>query len=240
MAFVGLVGMGSSGGAAERGPVGYWAFDEGEGLTVEDASGNGCHGRILNQSRGVTWTEGRNGRALEFAGGDPAARNEAGCVALDGLGEINWSAGLTVEAWVRFTKLDRPNTYEIVSNALEDRGPGFRFMLAWASLSLRSGEGGEGRTWGASSDPAATSIGPGEWYHLAGTYDGSRFRAYVDGVLVGQSDADLQLATGDGTVYVGAYRGGYAYGLDAVVDDMRLYDYARSPEQIIMDARLSD
>jgi hypothetical protein len=33
---------------------------------------------------------------------------------------------------------------------------------------------------------------------------------------------------------------GYAYGLNAVVDDLRLYDYARSPAQVILDARLSD
>ena len=80
----------------------------------------------------------------------------------------------------------------------------------------------------------------GEWYHMAGTYDGAIFRVYVDGALAGQSEGQLALTPGESTVWVGAYRGGYAYGLDALVDDVRLYDYARSPAQVMMDAKLGD
>ena len=46
------------------------------------------------------------------------------------------------------------------------------------------------------------------------------------------------LARGDTTVHIGAYRGGYAYGLDGVVDDLKLYNYAQSAEHVVMDAKL--
>jgi hypothetical protein len=230
----------ASGDVGEQKLIGYWRFDESDRLTVEDSSGNGRHGDILNESRGVKRVPGRNGGAVEFIGGDPQARNQAGCIALRGFEEVDWSKGLTIELWVRFTNLVRPNTYELVSNTQSDRGLGFRFMVSWSSLWLRSGEGGDGKTWGAQSDPTTTSLRTGEWYHLTGTYDGSIFRGYVDGELVGESTAGLPLTRGDNTIFVGAYRGGYAYGLDGVVDDLRLYNYPRSATQIVRDAKLGD
>ena len=165
--------LGPATGDAEKRLVGYWPFEEREGLRVEDASGAGRHGEILNDSRGVQRVAGRNGGALQFAGGDPNARGAAGCLALPGLKEQDWSKGLTVELWARFTALDRPATYEMVSDTRDDRGPGFRFMVSWLSLWLRSGEGGGGKTWGAGTDANVTPLRPGEWYHLAGTYDGA-------------------------------------------------------------------
>ncbi len=228
------------GDALDAPPVGFWRFDEAAGLDLADSSGNGHRGEILNMSRGVERVEGRNGGALAFSSGDDSAPETAGGVRLLGLGDIDWSMGLTIELWVRFTKLSRPETYELVSNTVADRGPGFRFMLTWSMLGLRSGEGGMGDTWGARSDPTDITLKTGEWYHLTGTYDGSVFRTYIDGALVGESDRGLALTRGDDVIYVGSYRGGYAYGMSGLIDDLRIYDYARSPVQIMTDARLRD
>lgn len=218
--------------------VSCWPFEEAVGPAVRDVSGQGGLGEILNASRGVKRVPGRNGMALEFSGGNPAERGKAGCVQLRGLEQVDWSKGLTVAAWVLFRHLDRQATYEIVSTTKEDRGPGWRLMVSWQSLWLRTGEGGSGTTWGASSNPSTTRLEPGQWYHLAGTYDGSVFRVYVDGALAGQSAAGLRLPAGEPVVNVGSYRGGYAYGLDGTVDELRLYNYARSPAEIISAAKL--
>ena len=215
-----------------------WAFEEADGLEVREAAGRTVPGLILNDGRGVTRAAGRSGRALAFSGGDRATRGGAACVQLNGLQDVDWSEGLTVETWVFFTELDRSATYELVSNTEGDRGPGWRLMLGWQSLWLRTGEGGTGKTWGASSKPSVTPVTTSQWYHLAGTYDGTVFRVYVDGVLVGQSAEGLTLPAGRSTIDVGAYRGGYAYGLNGLVDDVRLYDYARSPAEIIATAKL--
>ena len=220
--------------------AGYWRFDEAEGLTVKDASGKGRDGQILNNSQGAKRVAGRNGGAIEFTGDDEEVRGQAGCIDIPGFENIDWATGLTIELWVRFTNLYRPNTYELVSNTVSDRGTGFRFMLTWASLCLRSGEGDAGTTWAAASDPSAIAIKTGEWYHLAATYDGSAFRVYVDGELAGESAQGLELTPGLNTICVGSYRSGYAYGLDGIVDDLKLYNYPRSPAQIVMDAKLSE
>lgn len=220
--------------------VGYWPFEEASGMVLNDASGGSAAGQIANDGRGVKRVLGRNGGALEFDGGDPTGRNVAGAVGLSGLDAVDWSKGLTVEAWVKFSQLDRPATYELVANSVDDRGPGFRFNVSWQSLWLRSGEGGAGKTWGAASNPSNTRLEPGQWYHLAATYDGSLYRVYVDGLLAGQSEPGLTLPPGEKTIWLGSYHGGYAYGFNGVMDDVRLYDYARTPAEVIHDARLGN
>lgn len=235
-----LLVMLCAGIAGAQPPVGHWTLDDGQGLSARDASGNGHDGALMNDARGASWVTGRNGGAVEFSGGDPQQRNQAGCMQIPGLGGLDWSKGLTVSLWLRFNELTRPATYEIVSNTEDDRGKGFRLMCSWLSIGLRSGEGGAGTTWGASSDPTRFVPVVGEWYHIAATYDSGVFRVYVDGELQGQSEGELALTPGLPTVYVGAYHGGYAYGLNGVVDDLRIYDYARTSAQIVEDAKLAD
>lgn len=225
--------------AADGPPVGAWRFDEGEGGSVADATSNGRSATIMNQGRGVRWVEGRRGKAIEFTGGDPNARGKAGCVRIPDTGGLDFTKGLTVELWVKFTKIDRPNTYELVSNTFADRGKGFRLILSWLSLRLKSGEGGAGKTWGAGSKPAKTKIEPGVWYHVAATYDGSAYRVYLDGLEVAASESGLTMTPGRPVTYIGSYSGGYAYGLDGVVDDVRIYDYPRTPRQILAAAKFS-
>ncbi len=45
--------------------VGHWRFDEGTGDTVNDSSGNGNHGTLIDS---VEWTTGQIGGALKFDG----------------------------------------------------------------------------------------------------------------------------------------------------------------------------
>ena len=48
----------------ESGLVGYWRFEEGNGTTVEDLSGNGKHGLLTNDSYG-------DDGGADFASGTP-------------------------------------------------------------------------------------------------------------------------------------------------------------------------
>ena len=52
---------------AEKGLVGYWSFDEGQGREVRDASGQGHRGSLRG---GAKWVQGRHGAGLEFNGTD--------------------------------------------------------------------------------------------------------------------------------------------------------------------------
>lgn len=222
-----------------KGPICYLKFDEGEGLAAKDSSGNNNDGKIMREGKYTKWVEGRVGKALKFIG-NQKIRNENGCVVINNMGKYNFSKGLTVEAWVKFNdKHTRRDTCEIISNTIDDRGKGFRFRLFWNRINLMSGEGKSGKTWGASSNPARNPVNNNVWYHVAGTYDGSVFRVYIDGEEVAISESGLALTKGKKSIYVGSYCGGYAYGFNGTIDEIKIYDYARSNIEILKDAKFN-
>ncbi len=85
---------------------------------------------------------------------------------------------------------------------------------------------------------------PLERHHLAATFDGDTLRAFVDGALAAQA------AWGLGSVYYGAedvligaqnFGAGFLRRFDGFIDDVRVWDHARTPAQIAtaMNCRLS-
>ena len=76
--------------AAPSGLVAAYAFDEGSGTTVTDASGNGNNGTITN----ATWsTAGKFGKALQFNG-------TSALVTIPDAASLHLTTGMTLEAWV--------------------------------------------------------------------------------------------------------------------------------------------
>lgn len=72
-------------------------------------------------------------------------------------------------------------------------------------------------------------------HHLAATFDGAMVRVYVDGALAGSAPWTL------GSVYYGAddvligaanFGAGFLRRFDGWIDDVRIWDHARTPEQI--------
>lgn len=217
----------------------HWTFDDAAGAVVRDSTGNGHDGTISHDMRCVTRVKGRNGKALAFTG-NQATRHENGCVVVPSMPADEFSAGMTVSAWIKLApSMVRSGTYEIVSNTFSDRGKGFRLRSSWQALNFVSGEGGNGKTWGASSNPSQTPIASGVWYHVAGTYDGSVFRTYLDGQLVGASAPGLALTRGRPHVYIGSYNDGYAYGFEGVIDDVRLFTRPLSALEVLRQAKLA-
>ncbi|MDO9465135.1 MAG: LamG domain-containing protein [bacterium] len=224
-----------------KGPICYLKFDEGEGIIVKDSSGNDNDGKILNKGKYTKWVESKIGKALEFTAEDPKLRSNNGCVEISNMDKYDFSKGLTVEAWIKFNdKHKKGNTNEIISNTFSDRGKGFRFHISYNQLGLKSGEGGGGKSWGVNSNPAKNPINNNVWYHVAGTYNGSVFKVYIDGEETGVSKPDLALTKGQKTIYIGSYCGGSAYGFNGIIDEVKIYDYPRSALDILKDAKLDE
>ena len=180
-----------------------------------------------------------DGKALEFKGAGTKTRNKNGCVVVRKMGEYDFSKGMTIEAWIkRDTKAVRATFAEIVTNTKKDRGPGFRFCVHYNRLVLRSGDGE--KAWGAAGGGMVKhQLKNNVWYHVAGTYDGSVFRVYVNGELAGQSKENQQLTRGAGTITIGAFVAGHAYPFDGVIDDVKIYDRAKTAVEILQDAKVN-
>lgn len=86
-------------------------------------------------------------------------------------------------------------------------------------------------------------IKPDEWYHLAGSYDGSVMKAFANGVEVMRANFPGPMVIDESDLFIGKGDPEYSFGefFHGAVDELRIWKVARSPEQIraAMNARLT-
>ena len=198
--------------APTSGLVAAYAFDEGSGGVVTDASGNGHSGTIS----GATWAAGRYGNALSFNGSNAS-------VLLDSLGTF-YNGGFTLEAWVH--KQTSKNDVAVVGTWTGGGGP----MLWVDHLATRYH-----LTLGNSSinDYLNSGHSPvvGQWQHLAATYDGTTARFYIDGAEVA-SRAFSGSVGASNSWRIGAYGSGPGGFFDGLIDNVRIYNRALAAGEI--------
>jgi large repetitive protein len=208
------------------GVVGYWRLDDGAGSSAaRDGSGRGNNGTLLGVSSASAWVPGRSGMGL--------AINAQGwvmvtpSVSLDAV-----SDRLTVAGWVYLdgpiaewgTLLSREiggtidQHYHLSLNA--DRRPNLFVTTATMHAIIA----------------APTAVAPRTWVHLAGTYDGTAARLYVDGTLAISTDITGTIA-GDTTPLILGGNGNDATGLPTElfpgrIDEIMLYRRALSADEI--------
>jgi hypothetical protein len=81
------------------------------------------------------------------------------------------------------------------------------------------------------------ALAPGEWHHIAGTWDGREKELFIDGVEVIEVDADVQYDGHD--IYLGGDQnsGDEVLHWDGVLDDLRVYNRVLSDDEIAALAR---
>ena len=202
--------------APPAGLVAAYSFDEGTGTTVADASGTGNGGAIGT----ATWsTLGKNGNALSFNG--TSAR-----VTVPDAPSLRLTNAMTLEAWVFPTK--RSTVWRDVIFKGDDY-----FLMSSTHVSSRPAVGGNfsGTNAYLNGPSALTS---NRWTHLAATYDGTTLRLYVNGAQVATRSQTGTLATSSNPLNIGGdtiYNQYFA----GRIDDVRLYNTARSAVQIQAD-----
>jgi len=171
---------------------------------------------------------------LEFSGKE---RYKAGCVLVPGMKKLDFSKGFTIETWIKFNdKHIRRDTCYIASDGAW-KGPGWRFIISYNCLFIQSGDGK--KMWGVGSKAAEHGgFENNRWYHVAATYDGSVYRIYIDGVEMGVSKPSPAITKGSDSLTIGAYSGGMTSVFVGTIDEVRLYNKAKSGLEILKDARL--
>ena len=156
------------------------------------------------------WNSGYYGSAVNFNGVDDCV--DSNIVSL-GLADQ-----LTVEAWVYPRKFD-------ADRRIVQKNSNFGLYLSGSSLTFFTDTQDTTGSGGWKSIPHTLS-NTDEWYHVAGVYDGSEMRFYVDGVQVLNSPIS-QSGVLDSTaeLYVGCDGGSKFF--DGLIDEVRISDYAR-------------
>lgn len=86
---------------------------------------------------------------------------------------------------------------------------------------------------GASTPLTGRSLVPndGQWHHIAGTYDGSEMRVYLDGVLDGSMAAEGDIDRIDSDVWLGRLVDG-SYPFTGSMDEVRIYERSLSEDEV--------
>jgi glucose/arabinose dehydrogenase/chitodextrinase len=205
-----------SGGGAPPGLVAAYAFDEGTGPTVTDASGNGNTGAL----GGATWTSGKYSYGLAF-NGSSARVNVPDSASLD------LTTAMTLEAWVMPTA---------VTSAWRDvihKGKDIYYLMATSTRTARPVGGAT--ISGVHQEATGTApIATNTFTHLATTFDGSMVRLFVNGTLVASKAATGSIATSSNQLQIG---GDSIYGqyFAGTIDEIRIYNTALTLAQIQAD-----
>lgn len=193
-------------------PILELKFDEMSGSTAYDTSGNGFDGSISN----ATWKpNGKKGSALEFDGSSDQVI-------------VPYSSTLT-PANITFTAWYYPRTTDRVLFKSAG-GPGYggawRFNYWSESLSLQMNFGGPNPV----SLYDVKDVPLNRWVHAAFSYDGSTVKVYQDGALINSFATTSPINYTDSSSFLISQS-----DFDGIVDEVRMYDYARTPAQIAWD-----
>lgn len=232
-----------------RGPVLWYAFDEGAGTTVIDGSGFGYHGTIVpGGDPNAVW----GGVGSGIGGSNSLYLNNSAYVqvpvAAANVGEPNavppaLGAESTISLWVK-----DPGQKDTDSELFQIGQDG-ALLGNWlnATGKFEYQAGGNMLVWTGSRRYASTDLysNPSHlqdvWVHYAFVKSASagQIRIYQNGRLVAQAPAfSTYSPTVDGVngfFSLGAWRwsGGAGGFLDGWMDDVRVYDYALSPEEVL-------
>jgi len=221
-------GAGGAGGSPVLpiGLVAAYAFDEGAGTQLFDATANHNDGTVL----GAIWVTGKHGGALGFDG-----QNDHVVVPADPSWKIDGLTAYTFEAWV---EVNQPGDYRgAIAIGPWSGTAALLIELGRWSFGIKTVGGPNDWTCSASSAPLAYLTTPdGQFHHVAGVLDATAGKCwlYLDGALAGTDgfvDGATSLGTGD--LIVGGYDG--SNYLQSVIDDVRIYKRALSLAEIQAD-----
>ena len=220
---LGLPGLECS--SAQEGLIAAYDFNEGEGADARDASDNALHARPHGQP---FWTAGVEGWGIETKPGAFMVCKPSPL--------LNPSDAVTVEAWVKV--LGPPSTHkgepDNLAGVVSNRSGPTGYMLAVSASAPHKA------TWvinglrpGGLIVQSKQAFATGEWAHLAGVFAGDHTAAYLNGQETLRKVEPAKITTSAGPVVIGAenLESGY-YQLSGVIDRVRIYSRALTPQEI--------
>jgi hypothetical protein len=202
-------------------PVSEWLFNENVGATAYDTSGNNNIALLGIGNSAPAWKPGFVGSGIEFDGtGDMVnTTNEL---------SFSSSTSFTASAWVKTTGVNLGSRY-----VLDRTGPTNEIINLFINNSdvyfrLRGDDG-----VGIVSATSPSAITANKWFYLTGVRDvvTDTVNLYINGILK-STITDTTTGTNSPIIRIGNHSGG-VNGWDGIIDEVRIYDYARTPAQIM-------
>ncbi|MBA7709229.1 hypothetical protein ES703_118142 [subsurface metagenome] len=193
--------------------VGWWKFDETKGSTAADNSGNANDGTLQGDP---IWqpSAGKFDGALLFDG-------DGDYVQIENESSFDITSQITVSAWVNISSVPTDWT------AIVTKGDS-AWRLSTEQAERKFHFAVSGSTW----LNGQRSVSANEWHHVLGVYDGRQMRTYVDGKLDVSRPWGGGIGSNDYPVYIGENSENTGRYWDGLIDDVRIYNYALSKDEI--------
>jgi len=201
--------------------VARWTFDEIDGRTVLDSSGNNLNGQLMGDAHLVD---------------DPSRGGKVLC--LDGSGDwvdcgddpkLSLSDEITVSLWAKIPKFKKQR------HTLISKDSAWALTLTEWTDSLNFSCTGvlvPSDSWGGGVARSEDHISDGRWHHVVAAYDGMRMYVYVDGALIVSVSARGDIGINDKSIYIGATSERTDREWSGFVDDVRIYSYALTEAEV--------
>jgi len=190
----------------------------GDGTAIDIQDGN--NGTLQN---GTSFASGIVNQAFSFTG--------TGDVLVPDSANLNFSENdpITVEAWV--FRSGSSSVMHILGKRVGCGGAGIHYQLAFDGNGLRF-DGDSGGACG--NNGACSGISPpvNEWTHVAGTYDGTTFKIYVNGQLAGSGSGTLGSANAEPLLIGASGTCDSSTRWKGLIDELTIYRRALSASEI--------
>lgn len=199
------------------GLVAHWPFDG----NASDLSGNNNHGTLVNAPLATTDRFGRANHAYEFNGTNTYVQvpNSASL--------SSPTNKLTMSVWVLLygnSKVGSPFS-PILMKSL-DGGNGFMYRMNMATTYIACAY----NDWNLSQGTACNLTN--QWTHVAITYDGSKNRYYLNGVVVDSTLLSVTMTPDSRGLTIGADFPGFFEVFWGKIDEVRLYNRVLGPAEV--------
>ncbi len=199
-----------------NGPVAYWNLDENTNITATDLSGNGNTGTLTGSP---TWVSGIYNSSVNFNG-------SSNYITINNSTSLNIRAPITLSAWIY------PTSTASFQNVISKRN-------TTSPYSLRINNGTNLEYYFHDGTAYREYIKTGviklnTWQFVAATNDGTNINLYVNGVNVLSTTTPYTPATTTDTIQISGWHGINEL-FSGSIDDVKIYNYARSANQVIED-----
>jgi hypothetical protein len=212
-------------------PLAHWKFDECEGSTINDSSGNGNSGTLTIGATGTqasigtcntsstAWGNGSSGKygsSLNFDGTDDN-------LLINDNDKLDGFTQMSTFFWAKHTA---SATKEMVVKHLSATSD-----VNWEVF--QSGLNIAGRVVGTNVTCTTTgsAFSADVWHHVGMTWDGTNVKMYIDGELMNTCADSDTMTNSIGNLSIGSYED-LQYPFSGQIDDVRVYNYPLSSNQV--------
>lgn len=209
-------------------PVLHLTLDEGVGTSAYDIGGSAYNGRLGTGSSSPTRSPGVLGQAMSFDGNDNINVGQR-----TGL-QFNYNNSFSFSAWINTPSLPPGGNYPypLIQTGPDSSGGRFQYgivldgdttgkLCTTVSIPLT----------GSREACVSSAIATNTWYHVTGVFDTSYIYLYVNGQYITKTSYTLGTpSAASGDFMIGSSNSNFYY--TGLIDDVRVYNYARTPSQI--------